>query len=277
MNPWFPGSTDFVHQTAHQRKLKVCDLIDPDTGSWNVELLVSLFGYSNSMVILSQVRPVNSTARSDSLVFSQTQSGVYSVKKMYNHLQGQGSNNNSEEGELWRAVWKKGDVVPRVRVFLWRLLSNGLPLTNTLAHRGVAIDNTCCTCGEAQEDGKHLMFECPFSRACWFGAPFPLRSHLLQGTVKEVFTYLINGTDAEQWTMCANTMWAIWRCRNDMIYNAQQPIDLKFKGFLHAISSESYLVCCRTHSLSPWMAMTTPATLMGHGPLNGLVESAMWF
>lgn len=43
--PWFQGSVDCIPSDESQRRLRVCDLVDAQSGSWDLDRLVLLFGY----------------------------------------------------------------------------------------------------------------------------------------------------------------------------------------------------------------------------------------
>lgn len=151
-DPWFPGATERVSPAPQYNNTRVSELFSPESGGWNAYLLISLFGYADCLHIMSHLRVNCNSDRRDTLIFSPSQSGVFSVKKMYQQLVGPTSAGANQDGKMWKGVWKKGAVMPRVRVFLWRLLNKGLPLTHTLVHRGIAIEDRCSNCGEEIED-----------------------------------------------------------------------------------------------------------------------------
>ena len=60
-------------------------------------------------------------------------------------------------------------------VFLWRIGSGALPTKKLLASRMGSHDTHCHLCGAAEKTDIHLSFECPLSRAIWFGCSWSLR------------------------------------------------------------------------------------------------------
>lgn len=88
---------------------------------------------------------------------------------------------------------------------------------------------------------QHMLFSCPFARSCWFSGPVVIRSDALQGTVPQILCTLATTLDEDEWTTCANMMWAIWRCRNDKSYSALTPTLQRFSTHLRAIRAETML------------------------------------
>ena len=79
----------------------------------------------------------------DSLAWDFEKSGNYTVKTAYRALMTQNERLAREEGtatgtsgndqQLWKALWKL-NVIPKVRVFWWRVLRGILPDESTLKH-----------------------------------------------------------------------------------------------------------------------------------------------
>lgn len=142
---------------------------------------------------------------------------------------------------LWNIIWKKGIVVPRVRLFMWKLVQNGLPLAQVLVHRTSRGDPFCMVCKGAVEDALHLVFGCPFAKACWFGGSLALRTDELasKDSVKEAILDLAAMCSNELWMEVAATIWAVWRCRNDRTYAAKEPSFDQFRRYQQAMLWEA--------------------------------------
>lgn len=59
---------------------------------------------------------------------------------------------------LWEAVWKS-KVMPKVRMFIWKLLSKAIAVREGLAKRGIHVEVGCPMCNNA-ETVEHLVLEC---------------------------------------------------------------------------------------------------------------------
>ena len=88
--PWSAVTMHHVPQNMAQMQLKVKDLIDGETGCWDVQQLITCFGHMACMHILGTVRPPGNGLDQDEhgrdkLIFSLTANGNFSVKQMYEH------------------------------------------------------------------------------------------------------------------------------------------------------------------------------------------------
>jgi hypothetical protein len=64
--------------------------------------------------------------------------------------------------ELWNA-----DVRPKVRIFAWKLATNGLATQDKRRRRGLASSNVCDVCGTAAEIGHHVVVVCTKDVTLW--------------------------------------------------------------------------------------------------------------
>ena len=55
----------------------------------------------------------------------------------------------------------------KVRVFLWRLAHNSLPLRLNVKRKKVELDTLCPMCNRLDEDGGHLFFRCKGLKKLW--------------------------------------------------------------------------------------------------------------
>lgn len=146
----------------------------------------------------------------DRLIFKPTTNGRFSVKHAYKQLVvGTGSHisqtaSSSDGREVWSMVWKKGTIQPRVRLFLWKILHDGLPLAGTLHRRIHSSDPICPVCGGGEESPNHLLFACAFARRCWMLCPLPMRTDQFTGSTKETLIFLASATSEEDWTLIVN-------------------------------------------------------------------------
>lgn len=226
--PWFPGGTDYSPENTQQRNMLVSDLLAHDQTGWDNEKLEALFGLTGCLSILSSVRPPDTTDREDILVLKLTTSGGYSVKKMYDAITNPPNRQGIEEKELSQAIWKKGSIQPRLRMFMWKCSKNALPLSQVQFRRLSKGDPACALCG-GEESMLHMLFTCPFARLCWFMGPYVLKSDALQGSVSQIFRSLADQLNDEQWSTCVNMMRSIWRCRNEKSYAGKTPTPTMFK------------------------------------------------
>ena len=76
---------------------------------------------------------------------------------------------SGSEKQLWTALWKL-KVIPRVRVFWWRVLRGILPDYATLHYRHSRTTSLCDLCKAMNEDLMHALVLCSHAKAFWTAA-----------------------------------------------------------------------------------------------------------
>jgi hypothetical protein len=70
---------------------------------------------------------------------------------------------STTEKQMWSALWKL-NVMPKVRIFWWRVLKGILPIESILKHRNIAQLSRCKICLAAEEDLVHALITCDHAR-----------------------------------------------------------------------------------------------------------------
>ena len=166
--PTGPGESTFP-------SLKVQDLFIPTTTLWNLPLLHSLFRHEDAQRIM-RLRP-SITGAEDRLYWRYSKTGSYTVKSGY-HLQRQidfeqensptttphnqlslvsSSSHTQTRNQLLQKLWRC-NIPPKIKIFWWKVLHNGLPVADNLKRRGCKVPPDCQACG-----GKYRIYS---SHAC---------------------------------------------------------------------------------------------------------------
>lgn len=277
--PWFDQATRHLPQNRQHKNLLIRDLKGPIEGTWDIECLINLFGHQLCMQIIGNIQPPSDNRGNDVIIFKPAKNGIYSVKHAYNQLSGS-HRGISVYKDLWKAVWKRGKVVPRVRLFVWKLAQNGLPLAKTIASRTSQGEPICANCLQGDENSIHMIFDCPFARACWFAGPLNLQTDIVvtQPDIKHVLQNLAANLTDEQWSQALNITWSIWRVRNDMAYRRVQPTFDQFKKYLQLINLETDIANSKKPLLAELQvtANSQPGTQVIEEGYNCVVDGS-WF
>ena len=67
---------------------------------------------------------------------------------------------------------------PKIRHFLWQLLSGCIAVMKNLKARGIQGDTCCVRCGNQEESINHVFFECPQARQVWTLSKIPSNPNL---------------------------------------------------------------------------------------------------
>jgi hypothetical protein len=174
-DPWIPrGSTRRV-QTPNEmdEHLLVFDLIDQSTGQWDEEVLRAIFVQEDVDDIL-QI-PVRH-GMEDTVAWHFDKKGVFSVKSAYrlgidlrDHQRvrdASSSTSPSHEPPFWAKIWNL-KLPAKVRIFIWRLSHNSLPLRMNIKRKKIDLDTRCPMCYRVDEDGGHLFLKCKKVKQIW--------------------------------------------------------------------------------------------------------------
>ena len=140
----------------------VASLIDLDSNRWHSEALRNLFMQRD--VELIELIPLSSIPTEDTLIWTFTPTGIYSVKSGYNFLYKNNNFNNNkyhpESNKMWKKVWGL-DVQPKIRNFLWHAIKDTIPTKANLKRRRVIPADCCDHCLNTLENTLHALWSCP--------------------------------------------------------------------------------------------------------------------
>lgn len=74
----------------------------------------------------------------------------------------EGAAANNPCGLIWKA-----EVMPKIKVFAWKLLSNAISIKGDLARRGMQIHTGCPICN-VNETVEHLIWGCGWVHRVWY-------------------------------------------------------------------------------------------------------------
>jgi hypothetical protein len=202
-------------------------LCDALCGSWDIQKVRRNFIAPDADAILNI--PLRAGGN-DSWAWALEKSAVYSVKSAYRSLVTHNEHAAQEEGtitessskhiQIWNRLWKL-KVVPKVRVFWWRVLRGILPVESTLKYRHVVPLARCNVCLDADENLMHALIKCSHARKFWVEAMIWLDVKLpdLHPSTWErdiLCDPIISDSDRPK---IITIMWAIWTSRNSITHD----------------------------------------------------------
>ncbi|XVE84743.1 hypothetical protein DITRI_Ditri17bG0037400 [Diplodiscus trichospermus] len=101
--------------------------------------------------------------------WKESKLGQFSVKSAYHvarRVLGYEEEDSQLHNPIWRMIWST-NLFPKVKIFMWHLLHNILPLRSNLVRRGLAVPTDCCSCRDNYESAFHVFFECAMARSPW--------------------------------------------------------------------------------------------------------------
>ncbi|KAJ4765712.1 RNA-directed DNA polymerase (reverse transcriptase)-related family protein [Rhynchospora pubera] len=195
--PWFENCSIQEEARPLNRKLKVCSLLQGDSGGWNMHA-------GADHIIPTKPGADNIESK-------------YSVKEGYKEIISAHNGSHITHGIDWLMIWKWKKVAPKIKVFMWRLMHKELPLANNMHSRIHHLSSTCQRCHEENEYELHCMFFCHTSRQVWFASPLGIRVHFLPMDITVTLQQVMESLEEEGIVLFANTMWEIWKERNKTV------------------------------------------------------------
>lgn len=154
---------------SEARNLKVSDLIMDNQQGWDLRKLYRLFDPSSARRIMGIELP-SSPEYKDEQFWPYSQSGDYTTKSGYAILLQQKneifSMTSSFETKFFRILWGLG-IMPKWKLFLWKLWHNGLATKSNIFKRRVGTSSECPICLDDNEDTQHLFRWCPLTLEAW--------------------------------------------------------------------------------------------------------------
>ncbi|XP_010666232.1 uncharacterized protein LOC104883407 [Beta vulgaris subsp. vulgaris] len=201
---WVHGQIPLFRDNVSLRTaatVSIASLLLPQQQGWNVSRLQSLF-HSSTVRDIRTLEVPRLTNQVDLSIWPFTTSGHYTAKSGYYFLSRHTDIYNMTpplNSKFFRILWGLR-IMPKWKIFLWKLFHNGLATVANLSYRGLAISDSCPSCNVEPETSQHLFRFCSIATAaCQDG---------YNGLRLPVFVAIL---------------WAIWQGRNNKVFNGIAP------------------------------------------------------
>ena len=183
-------------------------------------MLEELF-FPDDIASILKMKPA--VVEEDFWTWCHNRNGVYSVKSGYWMM-----NNEKHSGLIQEAtmlpslnplkevVWKV-KTAPKIKTFMWRAVSNAIPVGELLLKRGMKMDSCCQICGFEGESVNHLIFTCLRFGHCL--SSLCLKMGLIWSLFIQTFIFLLTSLTDSNSTKEARrrfpwVIWHLWKNRN---------------------------------------------------------------
>ena len=208
--------------------LTVSDLFQQGSNEWDDNKIQNMLPHLKEKIVA--IKPSLSGAP-DKRVWLGTKTGEYTNKTGYKaaiKIRGQENILIADQHEMdwYKSVWNL-NVSPKVKLFLWKVFQNAIPVGELLAIRNVNVDIRCKHCN-APESINHLFLHCPFAKKVWEHIPVTPTVDL-SGFIdlSEVWARLCSKaclppTGLATGPLAPWILWQIWISRNSLCFNNKQ-------------------------------------------------------
>jgi hypothetical protein len=205
------------------RLRRVSQLLSPGCNEWDIGTLRRFFSPWDVDEIRKIKLPTHKTP--DWVAWNYERTGVFLVRSAYRMALSKAMNlderGSSAEGNGERKVWKKIrrlPVLPKVRNFIWKLVRNGLPTSESRCHRHIAKEAGCELCYHRCEDGFHAVMTCTHARALRMAMreiwALPPEERLYNDGPEWFFLVLLDSYDMGEVANPAMVLWRAWSFQN---------------------------------------------------------------
>lgn len=198
-------------------ELPVSLLINQTTQQWDDGKLAALIEPGDIQIVRKIYLP--SRPIQDSVIWSHTNNGVYTVKSGYWSAV---KNNTDPESpkpplathpDIATKIWKL-KIVPKLKHFLWRIASRAIGVAENLRRRNINVNPYCARCCTELESSDHVLFSCPQAEEVWRGTQIPINIVCDPAkTIEDKLRYLFQlheDTNVEQ-SLRYLPFWIMWR------------------------------------------------------------------
>ncbi|KAJ4788892.1 Ribonuclease H-like superfamily protein [Rhynchospora pubera] len=201
----------------------VADLVQQGGASWDPQRLIDAFGFGTALFISIKfpVPPLNALHQ-DRLILTTTRTGKFSFKAAYHLLASSSNAVPSMHTELLKLIWHSPGILPRIQIFLWKLLWDALPVQGSILNRLGSPTPPCVMCQQGPENTIHALFLCHHARAFWFASPLCLRFDSSIGSVAALLNSLSTTLRGRLFVSFANLLWALWKHRCSFVYEGKK-------------------------------------------------------
>lgn len=229
----------------------VDELIDQGNKRWNVAKIRE--GFSPNFAKQIVQTPIAWQGGEDSLWWPHSRDGELSVRSSYFQIHKQNqipnvraSSSQRVDKELWRFMWKI-PVPQKIKVFLWKMLNNSLPVCDNLRKRRVLRNGICPLCQMEEETGEHLFLLCDWTRMVWLGNQMqciPRRENITsidQWVLDRLgdFQKIPDSKVFAEVSLCC-LLWAIWKERNEACFEKRAPNPWSALNRVNLISNDYF-------------------------------------
>ncbi|KAK9041573.1 hypothetical protein V6N11_016668 [Hibiscus sabdariffa] len=243
-DPWLPGPHGGLirGQSINHNYTLVSDLIDHQTATWKVDVLLNLF--ESDLVEQVCSIPLSRTDLDDEIVWRYDGSGLYNVKSGYKLLQ---EERQSDSGmyaaaplsisRFFSSMW--GVSLPaKVKINMWRVMNNFLPTYANLPARRLNVNNCCPLCGSEVENIQHIMWECVFVKELLGAQGIQVANQHPDVPWMEWMALVFERLNSVQRHALMVTCWVVWHARNKVVHDGVQPSVTNSLSFILASLKE---------------------------------------
>uniref|UniRef100_A0A803PM29 CCHC-type domain-containing protein n=1 Tax=Cannabis sativa TaxID=3483 RepID=A0A803PM29_CANSA len=166
----------------------------------------------------TNIVPLSSFSHDDKIIWHHETTGIYTVKSGYilasKFADQEAPSVSSHSTHLWKQFWKL-NIPSKVRIFLWKVVQECLPVAAILQKCHIAGSAICSLCRGNNESIFHALFLCKRAKKVWRGSSFSLDRIIHESSnFKDLFFKASETWPQQELEQFACILWSIWTERN---------------------------------------------------------------
>ena len=200
-------------------------MIDRDTRRWKGDVVRSLFLPFEARTILNI--PLSHNLPEDQIIWVGNKKGEFSVKsacyivvRVLDTMEEGESSSGDPRSPLWKKLWHL-NILPKVRIFAWKMCMNALSTIVNLQRRGVNLCEICPACGKEPKSTLHVLVKCEVAKkvwGCWVDGPVDLLN--VNMDVIDIAMQIFEFCTSRYLEFFFGVAWAIWYNRNKIVHES---------------------------------------------------------
>ncbi|KAF4382522.1 hypothetical protein F8388_015350 [Cannabis sativa] len=255
-DPWLPRPTRFMSISPEPNEYLFVDSLIGDGGQWDLPKLQQVFLPDDVELILSIT--LSSHVVEDRLGWHYDRDDCFTLALQL--ARGSDVGCSSKLAGWWNGMWNL-EVSPKVKVFLWRLYHDAVPVATNLIRRKIVMDPWCLACGGVvPETTAHAMVFYPRLQMVWEEV-----SSCVHGTLADLLVVFFDVLQLELFQEVVMVLWWIWFDRNACVFGGAQSqlaflVSLARNALAEYIGNQKrvcVLTCgsgCSSNKIERWVA-----------------------
>ncbi|XP_021856780.1 uncharacterized protein [Spinacia oleracea] len=231
---WVNGTIPEFKSTitmGEARAWRVSHFIMPTGKDWDHGKVNRCFEFDDAKQIVGMELPYNQAK--DYLYWKYHKGGKFTVKTAYAMILGEDSNHsNGFDGESPFSLLWSLRMAPKWKLFIWKILRNGLATKCNINQRGLNIPSACDLCLNEDEDYQYLFRFFEIAKQTWRSGSLGIHSELRSDIpfVEWMLSYIRpfqcqDGHLSTRTIYFITTLWSIWVARNNKVFRDEN-VDL---------------------------------------------------
>ncbi|XP_026385060.1 uncharacterized protein LOC113280680 [Papaver somniferum] len=155
----------------------------------------------------------------DKLVWLKTPCGNFTTKSCYKLLSDNMATTSAISSFPWKKYWHSMKIQPKIHIFVWKVLHDGLAVYDNLQKFNNQVHNICPLCKADEETICHLLFNCQFAREVFHSIPIFINIQNDGNSMEIIQNWLLQPDRGIMLNLGACIILNIWKARNEYVFS----------------------------------------------------------